>query len=190
MKFGLMLLIFISLTAFGKQPTKSDLTTAFYKNILSQKVLSSSPNDQCYPRPDITSCVKTICSKLSSFGCDTEEELRDVAFMCRGNFGGNCIQETCSNLSSFECDDSNEIREIAQSCSQVYGNSCTHFYISHLSIFEHDTRDEIVNINNKCKEISPEVVECANYVCGKLSSFSCDQIGELSDTIKTCSGNY
>lgn len=186
--FFIITALLLSFSTFAKPLTKQQLSTEFYKNLLNPSDLTVPPRDQCYPRPDITSCVKTICDKLSPFACDDESEIKEVAQMCRGNFGGDCIQTTCSNIPRWDCDDMDELKEISQSCMQVYGNSCVQFFTSRIPVFNHNERSEMVNINNQCKNISPEAIDCAQHVCNKLSKFSCDEFDELKDAVKTCSG--
>jgi len=180
--------LLVSFAAHSKQATKEQLSVEYYKNLLNPIALKSISQEQCTPRPDITSCVKGICGKLSPWSCDEESELKDVANTCRGNFGGDCILTTCKNLSSFECDELSELKEVAQSCKQVYGSGCPLFFTTRLSSFEHNDRHEMVAINNQCKNVSPEILDCAQYVCSKLPASSCNEFDELTSAISTCSG--
>jgi hypothetical protein len=182
-------LLLLSLSAFSKTVSKKQLAAEYFLNLANASSVQSFTHDQCYPRPDTSSCVKTVCDKLGPFGCDDQSEIKNVASMCSGNWGGECVQTTCGSLSSFDCDDLSELKEIALSCSQVFGNSCSRFFTKRLSTFEHDDRSEMVKINTQCKNVSPEIIDCAQYVCSKQSSFACDDFNELSDTIKSCSGH-
>ena len=180
--------LFLSLSVSSKTLSKEQLVSQFYKNLLTPTLLKATPPNRCEPRPDVGSCIKAVCDKLSPFGCDDESELKNVASICRGNFNGDCINTTCASLSPFDCDEIDELTNIARSCSQTYSNDCSKFFTSHLSVFDHDDLPEILNINNQCKNVSPEEANCAQYLCNKLSQSSCDTIAKLTDILQSCMG--
>ena len=48
-------------------------------------------------------CVKVVCEKLGSFGCDTEGELEQVKQSCHDFKAMGCLNFTCNKLGSFGC---------------------------------------------------------------------------------------
>ncbi len=134
------------------------------------------------------SCVQEVCSKLLPSQCDEISELTEIAKICSKNLSGNCIHQTCLILPHYECDDLDELVTIADSCNQVIGDSCLNYFIDHISLYNRDTKAEMLDINIQCKNISPDTINCSEFVCNKLSKNSCDEVSELKDVIKTCLG--
>ncbi|MDC1175524.1 hypothetical protein OAT67_09000, partial [Bacteriovoracaceae bacterium] len=93
-------------------------------------------------------CIKVACSKMSSFECDSRDELRDVTLACRGNYDGSCVQFVTSKLSSFEYDKFEEMQPIINSCKNVWRTSCLQVSTSLLRTFEYREKEDLLSIVN------------------------------------------
>ena len=183
MKWFLLLLMSTSLMAAEKNPDQ--LAAEFYTQLISGTTTKHN-EDQCYPRPDQGSCVKEICSRLSSWECDDQTEIQKVTRACTGNFGNACIVKACIPIPSFQRDDFNELSEISTACSNNYGSQCFDFFSSKLAHYSLDDRFEVVSVLNQCKGVSNEVLECTKYSCSKLGTFACDEAIEISAILRNC----
>lgn len=185
MKWLILSLVLSSQALFASSEV-DQLSFLYYKNKLNDFEKSIEGEDQCYPRPDSSSCAKVICGKLPSYMCDSPDEIKQVTTMCRGNYGGDCVARVIKQLPSYQSDSLDEMKDIANQCSGVVGSRCFDFLASKLPAYQLDNRDEVFEILGQCKNASYDVVDCAVFTCDKLPSYQCDSRDELINVLKSC----
>lgn len=163
-----------------------DLSFIFYKNKVSSSSKSLNDNDQCYPRPDSSSCAQVVCANLPSHECDEVEEIRQVTSMCKGNFGGQCLTGVFKKLPNYQYDELDEISEIATQCRNVYGSVCFDFFASKLPSYQLDEKDEVFQVLNECRSVYYDAIDCARFTCSKLPSYKCDEADEILEVLNSC----
>lgn len=167
--------------------TLDDLSFLFYKNKISSSISKSlSDNEQCYPSPGSSSCVKVVCSNIPSYQCDEADEIREVTTMCKGNFGGDCLTGVFKKLPKYQYDELSEMADIATQCRNVYGSVCFDFVASKIPSYQLDERDEVIQVLNQCKGVYYDTIDCARFACSKLPSFKCDEADEILDVLNSC----
>ena len=80
------------------------LTNQFFLGMKSN-LKDFNPNQplppNCYPPGgNVQACVSTVCGFMPSYNCDDQQEILNVAQMCRGNWDGSCVKSACSHLPS------------------------------------------------------------------------------------------
>src|SRR6218665_2007892 len=108
--------LMLSLTLFSQSLYASSVTDElaflFYKERIETNSKSFEGDDQCYPRPDASSCAKVVCANLPSYLCDSADEIKQVTSMCKGNFGGACVASVIKKLPSYQSDSLDEMKDI------------------------------------------------------------------------------
>jgi hypothetical protein len=140
-------------------------------------------NVNCPTEPTGPACVDAYCAHLSSYYCDDQSELTEVAAKCKGNIGGGCINAYCGHLSSYYCDDKSELDDVAATCKGNLGGGCINAVCSRLSSYYCDDKSELDDIAGVCKGIDGS---CIDSVCSKLSSYYCDDLSELKNIAQNC----
>ena len=186
MKWLILFFVFFSTQTLFASSEADNLAFLFYKNKITTLDKSLEGDDQCYPRPDASSCAKVVCANLPAYQCDSADEIRQVTNMCKGNFGGGCVSSVIKKLPTYQTDSLYEMKDIAGYCSGVYGSGCFDFFASKLPAYQLDSRDEVFEVLTQCKNASYDVIDCAVFTCGKLPSYQCDSREELISILKSC----
>lgn len=147
---------------------------------------ATASDDRCRPHEPHNSCIDAVCAQLSSFACDDQSEIRDVAMICANQRDGRCIQATCGHMSKFNCDDFSEVKQVAKICEGQYDNRCIDTVCGHLSSYNCDDLSELNQVGEACRGFND--VGCVESVCGRLSRFECDDLSELKKVIGICKG--
>lgn len=147
-------------------------------------------NDHCppsHPQEPSTSCVDSICKRLSKYDCDDLSDLGKVNQICASQANGGCIDLSCNRLSKYDCDDLSDFQKVGKACEGQYGGRCLNSVCNRLSKYDCDDISDLEKIGKVCQGFYDS--GCIESVCSRLSKYDCDDLGDLEKVVQSCKGN-
>lgn len=95
-------------------------------------------------------CMKAVCDRLSSYECNTSDQLEEVSCQCSG-VRGDCVTAVCNHLSSYDCDERQELFGVVKMCRGVADASCIDYVCSKLSRYDCDDIDDMKKVVEMCR---------------------------------------